>query len=137
MREIKFNCFYKGKMYPVGSLGMDSQGNKYVTVLMWTDKDGHHFEQSLLKDTPVVQFTGLLDKNGKEIYEGHILKQSLGRRNLIGTMYFNEKEAQFGFDAELESDRNIPEHITVPTKPEIIGTIYENPELLEDNKTAF
>lgn len=77
-----------------------------------------------------MQFTGLLDKHGKEIYEGDILKQNLGRREIIGVMFFNEQQAQFGFNAEIESEKKIPENIVIKSKPEIIGNIYENPDLI-------
>lgn len=77
------------------------------------------------KDNPnfvLLQFTGLKDKNGKEIFEGDIVKFKVigGERKeviifedgcfLAGSFYLNRKDV------------------------EIIGNIYENPELLERRK---
>lgn len=70
------------------------------------------------------QFTGLYDKNGEEIYEGDILKgvfygYLFERDNKIFTVKWNEKDA--GFLANYFE----------PSKCEIIGNIFDNPELLK------
>ncbi len=74
------------------------------------------------------QYTGLHDKNGKEIYEGDIVKALISGRWFVGKVIYehsgftidvmNNKELEFG-------RRGIIEHWT-----EVIGNIYENPELL-------
>lgn len=93
-------------------------------------QDGSTLDERKEGLTPWMQFTNLLDKNGKEIYEGDILRSKMGNREFIGTMYFNQEKAQFGFDSEIETKKNIPDHFELHSKPEIIGNIYENPDLL-------
>jgi len=70
------------------------------------------------------QYTGLKDKNGTEIYEGDIVKQFNG---LTAECKWDSQFAGFVYDKEgmvdVESSHNCVE---------VIGNIYENPELLED-----
>jgi hypothetical protein len=70
----------------------------------------------------LMQFTGLHDKNGREIYEGDVVSHFLGRR----VVRWDDESAMFrGF----VQDEN--EHIDLDLYPvEIVGNIYENPELI-------
>ncbi len=81
-------------------------------------------------DWILMQYTGLKDKNGKEIYEGDICRMTWDGHEIIAPMIFNQEKAQFGLDAEVDFES--PAYIKdVPTPPEIIGNIYENPELIK------
>ena len=71
---------------------------------------------------PLMQCTGLKDKNGKLIYEGDILNYScLAGYSDIYTCAFNN--GSFLIGGLLISNTHL--------KSEVIGNIYENPELLE------
>ncbi|WP_273478641.1 YopX family protein [Ignavigranum ruoffiae] len=78
--------------------------------------------------------TGLFDKNGKEIFEGDILSTDLERPYLVverHNTYFlyqcNDGKEDY-YDTMLSvREKHIEQDMTV----EIIGNIYENPELLE------
>lgn len=64
----------------------------------------------------LMQYTGLKDKNGKEIYEGDIVH---GIRNGTEVVDLYQEYDMIGYDINLE-------------KSEVIGNIYENPELLDN-----
>lgn len=78
---------------------------------------------------PQMQFTGLTDKNGKEIYEGDVVRcfDTAG-----GVVYDHEVQIPRFFQeiwCETQWDDAAKQH-TNQTKVEIIGNIYENPDLL-------
>ena len=73
----------------------------------------------------VQQYTGLKDKNGKEIYEGDILKMSWGNY-LNGVVKFSEKYGYYSFNSRT-SEYDFIE--TQSDEYEIIGNIHENPDL--------
>lgn len=86
----------------------------------------------------IMQSTGLKDKNGKEIFEGDIITngidivdvrnhETLGFYTLV-----NGREMFFGHGTSIEEFEEDVEGFTEIA--EIIGNIYENPELLEDKE---
>lgn len=95
--------------------------------------DGYTTE--LLQDGKVMQFTGLHDKNGKEIYEGDVVRDLRFSKH-------NIHEIQFGEGGEGEPADYVGGYIgwcmgngettgfTSGRELEVIGNIYENPELL-------
>lgn len=80
----------------------------------------------------VEQFTGLHDKNGKEIYEGDIVRHE--RWNVIQgkyvypdhEVYFDDELLEFGLKMS-----NALFHVQFGEEFEVIGNIHENPELLK------
>lgn len=87
----------------------------------------------------VMQFTGLHDKNGKEIYVGDIIGDwteidgKMEQSRL--TVYFDEMIGQWMLDISFNQDRTSSCSLFAELKDfeyEILGNIYENPELLTD-----
>lgn len=72
----------------------------------------------------LTQFTGLHDKNGKEIYEGDILNNS---SNGKGFVEWDERQVTYRINAK-QSNMTLS---VIALNSEIIGNIYENPELIQ------
>ena len=89
-----------------------------------------------------MQYTGLKDKNGKDIYEGDIVH--ISKDGQVWSVEYDELSARFIVYNQLNSNRdfnfdykqtyvNCPIVVVHSTKafyPEVIGNIYENPELI-------
>ena len=88
-------------------------------------------------DIVLMQSTGLTDKNGKEIFEGDIVKVTDGdeRTNFpdggIGTICGLDEIFMWYIDGQVHNGLfDISQEYYI----EVIGNIYENPELLEVNQ---
>lgn len=80
-----------------------------------------------VKGVELIQCTGLRDKNGKLIFEGDILKENWHIYKLEwGNGAYTIKDIKRGTSYMFTSGMYIE-------KSEVIGNIYENPELLNDN----
>lgn len=133
MRKIKFRgktaCCQLATAEDVWVYGgvhsiFENDDTCYISVNNYFEKNKS--EKLLVKKETVGQYTGLHDKNGKEIYEGDIVTEG----EYIGQVVFDEYYLGFFInfvDSEQEPLYDVP-------NLEIIGNIYENKELLKEKE---
>lgn len=121
-REIKFRAWHKDlkKMFKIGQITLEKGTWNFEP----NDRDFIGMSIPYQPSFVLMQYTGLHDKNGKEIYEGDILKGTfygfpMPEYDYVFQIYWDEKEK--GFMASYFE----------PSECEVIGNIYDNPELLE------
>lgn len=81
-------------------------------------------EIAVVSPDTVGQFIGLLDKNGKEVYDGDIIKDELG---LIGQICWDEGYLQW-FTLYKSGE---PDFCASWSPCEVVGNNFDNPELME------
>ena len=125
MREIKFRAWDKeNKQWLRDSFLLCSYGGKDNSIEISTESCGTEHGQRDC-DIDLMQFTGLLDKNGKEIYDGDFLPALYGPQ----LVRWNEESARW--DGVRENGYDTPSGWC--SQREVIGNIHENPSLLEEN----
>lgn len=140
MRDIKFRFWDKNNrkmilaenILKICFLGKGHTPN----LIVYTDRKINHFEEIRERDKKhcnefeLLQYTGIKDKNGKEIFEGDIFVH-------------NNQKFEVSYDGTrfigVDGDRSGNGYVCYvdscykngSSSIEVIGNIYENPELLE------
>jgi len=143
MREIKFRVWDKGNkedkrlpgMLKVNSIffGKDirciceSQERIGIGTILECAKS-----IIALSNPPLMQFTGLKDKNGKDIYEGDIVQESTWTDNgvekpCLYEIYWKDDGGRWAF----RSLQNVLFSSFKSNECSVVGNIFENPELLK------
>ena len=126
MREIKFRAWVKEKKAIFEVILIDYV-SKNVTYIL--EKIGHllSIRDAKFNEIELMQYTGLKDKNGKEIYEGDIVKFLNG---IFEVIWCNEKASFILKNKEYKEFLNFIYENN--NGMEIVGNIYQNLELYKE-----
>lgn len=126
MRPIKFRAWDKRNNRWLSPFAITMFGSviqrTYLTAYDWMPSS--EGTENLTGHVDLMQFTGLKDKNGKEIYEGDIVRHEGGGSSIPiawESQEWDEDGFHTGFHMTFTADQY-----------EVVGNIYENPELLND-----
>lgn len=111
MRELKFRGYANGR---------------FLFFDLNNDNDFAFYEFYIrVDDSTIEQYTGLKDKNGKEIYEGDVLESTWNGNKAV--VVWNDVEGEWEHYADFNAYSKYGDSV-------VIGNIHENPELLEEEK---
>lgn len=149
MREIKFRMWdirNKKMIYHIDSIRFDiddylpfsvsipSGARKSLLVNEhWIEDDGT-YSPNTSKEAELMQYTGLKDKNGREIYEGDILEC---HHKTKGNVFFHDGSYRLSSDQiELNVENNLTfddlnNYLIEDNNLVVIGNIFGNPGMLE------
>ena len=140
MRELKFRAWRESDKTMYQDVTFDK------IEVMWLDPDaiedpieapdvrgcwvliGDRAEHSLLPFVVLMQYTGVKDKNGREIYEGDIMRDTHGNHREEHQVYWAKSMGAWACDIGEEWGDMSGSYTW-----EVIGNIYENPGLLGEN----
>ena len=124
-REIKFRAWHKDlkKMFKIGQITLE----KGIWNFEPNDRDFIGISIPSQPSFVLMQYTGLHDKNGKEIYEGDILKVYYKGMSEVGYVEYDNDYCEYKIIINTDKDYfSLWKSIDL----EKIGNIYDNPELL-------
>jgi uncharacterized phage protein (TIGR01671 family) len=125
-REIKFRVW--------GKIEKEYIRYPFVWLSLFDSPDGLKIEDN--KDLVVEQYTGLKDKNGKEIYEGDIIQETILADDTTGgtyryEVYWDEDTLCWSIKGISDIDYHLRDDLwETNASREVIGNIHENPELI-------
>ena len=141
MRELKFKAWdKKGMRWITDQIGLSLDGQIMIFdrkageqgEWIYRDPKGECYTPGAWEQVELMQFTGLKDKNGREIYEGDIVKvfyenhDDTPKQEMTRLVVVDWREELCGFEIGY-----IDHHMPYYHDYEVLGNIYENPELLE------
>lgn len=126
MKEFKMKAWLKKEKKMVAIIGIDFN----YEYIRYTEDDNlfnSDYKVAEFKDIELLQFSGVKDKVGQELYEADVIKFNDGIDDIYGLISYDDDEGTYRVSYE-----NITEHLSEREGDfEIVGNIFENPQLHE------
>ena len=126
MKELKIKAWLKKEKKMVSIIGIDFN-YEYIRYIEDDNLFNSDYKVAEFKDIELLQFTGLKDNGGQELYEADVIKFNDGIDDIYGLISYDDEDGTYRVSYE-----NITEHLSDREGDfEIVGNIFENPDLHE------
>ena len=126
MREFKMKAWLKKEKKMVAIIGIDFN-YEYIRYTEDSNLFNENYKTAEFRDIELLQFTGLKDNGGQELYEADVIKFNDGIDDIYGLISYDDEDAVYCVSYE-----NVTEHLSnMAGDFEIVGNIFENPDLHE------
>ena len=139
LHDTMYCCLPSDNVEEANRLNKENE-HHYIVFEQMTDWElpNKHLKADVLPET-VCQYTGLTDKNGRKIFEGDIVLftdniKIKGTTSHTSNVEWNTKIGGFVFHAECIGYYNVNPLQIERYEVEVIGNIFDNPELLKGDK---
>ena len=126
MKELKIKAWLKKEKKMVSIIGIDFN----YEYIRYTEDDNlfnSDYKTAEFKDIELLQFSGVKDNGGQELYEADVIKFNDGIDDIYGLISYDDEDGTYRVSYE-----NITEHLSDREGDfEIVGNIFENPDLHE------
>ena len=126
MKEFKMKAWLKKEKKMVAIIGIDFN----YEYIRYTEDDNlfnSDYKTAEFKDIELLQFSGVKDNGGQELYEADVIKFNDGIDDIYGLISYDDEDGTYRVFYE-----NITEHLSDREGDfEIVGNIFENPDLHE------
>lgn len=126
MKELKIKAWLKKEKKMVAIIGIDFN----YEYIRYTEDDNlfnENYKTAEFKNIELLQFTGLKDNGGQELYEADVIKFNDGIDDIYGLISYDDEDGTYRVSYE-----NITEHLSEREGDfEIVGNIFKNPDLHE------
>lgn len=126
MKKFKMKAWLKKEKKMVAIIGIDFN----YEYIRYTEDDNlfnENYKTAEFKNIELLQFTGLKDNGGQELYEADVIKFNDGIDDIYGLISYDDEDGTYRVSYE-----NITEHLSEREGDfEIVGNIFENPQLHE------
>lgn len=127
MREIKFRIWDVENKEMLNVQELDFEPTFYGgRIAIRPDQYNDYFDT---EDMILMQYTGLHDKNGKEIYEGDIVNAKYKKVEITGIVKYDADYCEYRIYNKNETEYM---YLWKNINLEVIGNAYDNPELLKE-----
>lgn len=131
MREIKFRAWHKPTQLMDDVVLIDFYNEQIGILYADPVMQCESIQRYNFSEVEIMQYTGLNDKNGKEIYEGDIIEKTYYSYHQPECSELFEIKYE-GLSFHFEHIKGSTFHLPFTEDIEIIGNIHDNPELVVD-----